>query len=122
MTNITFKQQFTFNEEAVMGFALYLGWQEKLTRVIEVVDDETTTPVTTHFANEEYNNPQTFTEYVDEKAREHTLKFTKSWGETMKENMIHAQTMQFRASLEPSLDEQILKPIEDALISEIVVV
>lgn len=121
MTKITFKQQFTFNEEAVMGFAIHLGWQDKVTRQIEVVDDATTTPVTTHFATEEYNNPQTFTEYVEEKAREHTLLFTKSWGERIKKQYLNAQVDEFRSTIEPSLNAQILKPIEDALISEIIV-
>ena len=84
MTNITFKQEFTYPEELVKGFATFLGWQEKLTRQIEVTDDDTTTPITTHIENEEYDNPQSFVDFVDEKAREHTLLFTKSWAESLK--------------------------------------
>ena len=108
---ITFKQQFTFNEEAVKGFATFLGWQEKLTKQIEIIDDETTTPVTSHFENEEYDNPQTFIQFVEEKAREHTLLFTKSWAEKLKQDYLNAQVNEFKAQVEPTLNEQIIKPV-----------
>lgn len=121
MKNITFKQQFTFNENSVKGFAIHLGWSEKLTRQIEVVDDETTDPVTKHFENEEYDNPQTFVEFVEEKAREHTLSFTKSWAQKLKQDYLSVQVEEFKATIEPSLDEQIIKPVEDALTSETIV-
>ena len=119
---ITFKQQFTYPEELVIGFALFLGWKEKLTRQIEIVDDSTTDPVTTHFETEEYDNPQSFTEYVDMKAREHTLLFTKSWAEKLKQDYLNVQVDEFKAKVEPSLNAQIIKPVEDALITEIVVI
>jgi hypothetical protein len=118
--NITFKQQFTFEKNAVKGFALHLGWQEKLTRQIEVVDDDTTTPPTIHLENEEYDNPQTFSEFVDEKAREHTLLFTKSWAQTLKDSYLSQQVNEFKATIEPSLNAQIIQPVEDALVSEII--
>lgn len=119
---ITFKQQFTFNEDAVKGFATHLGWQEKLTRQITVIDDNTTIPVTTHNEAEEYDNPQTFTEYVDMKAREHTLLFTKSWAQKLKTDTLNAQVDEFKANIEPTLYTQIIQPVEDALTSEIVVI
>lgn len=122
MTNIIFKQQFTYPEELVKGFAIFLGWKEKLTKQVEIVDDNTTTPITVHFKEEEYNNPQTFLQYVDEKAREHTLLFTKSWAENLKQEQLESEVSLFKATLEPSLNAQIIKPVEDALISEIVIV
>lgn len=121
MTNITFKQEFTFNKDAVKGFALHLGWKEKLTRQIRVVDDDTTDPVITHFEDEEYDNPQTFVQFIEEKAREHTLSFTKSWAQKLKQDYLNAQVEEFKAGLEPTLDEQIIKPVEDALTSEITI-
>lgn len=121
MTTITFKQQFTFNESAVKGFAIHLGWKEKLTRQVEVVDDETTDPVTKHFESEEYDNPQTFVEFVEEKAKDHTLSFTKSWAQKLKQDYLNAQVEEFKAGVEPTLDEQIIKPVEDALTSEIII-
>lgn len=116
MKNITFKQQFTFNEESVKGFAIHLGWQETLTRQTEVMIDDVPT-----LQNEDYPNPQTFAEYVDEKAREHTLKFTKSWAEQLKNSYLNAQVQEFKTTVEPSLNDQIIKPVEDALISEILI-
>ena len=121
MTNITFKQEFTFNEDAVKGFALHLGWKEKLTRQIRVVDDDTTDLVTTHFEYEEYDNPQTFVQFIEEKAREHTLLFTKSWAQKIKQDYLNVQVDEFKATIEPSLDEQIIKPVDDALTSEITI-
>lgn len=122
MTNITFSQHFTFPEESVKGFAIYLGWKEKLTRQIEIIDDETTTPATGHFENEEYDNPQSFTEFVEEKAREHTLLFTKSWAEKLKQEYLNTQVDNFKGTIEPTLYEQIIKPVEDALVSEITII
>ena len=89
---ITFKQQFTFNEEAVKGFAIYLGWEE----------DE---------------NTESFIDFVNNKAREHSLKFTKAWAEKLKQDYIN-QTV--KENIEPQLYQQIVKPVEDALINEVI--
>jgi len=113
---ITFKQQFTFNENAVKGFATFLGWQEKLTRQIIVQDDE----VTTHFEDEEYDNPESFTEYVERKAVEHSLEFTKSWANKLKQDEIERQVSELKESIEMPLHTAIVQPVEDALISEII--
>ena len=117
---ITFKQQFTYPEELVKGFAIYLGWKEKLTRQVEIIDDDTTTPITIHLEMEEYDNPQSFIDYVDVKAREHTLLFTKSWANKLKTDALNAQVDEFKANIEPTLYTQIIQPVEDALTSEIV--
>lgn len=117
---ITFKQQFTFQAEAVKAFAIYLGWKEKLTRRIEVVDDDTTVPVTTHFEAEEYDNPQTFAEFVDEKAREHSLLFTRQYAEHLKTEILQAQINTLKEESESTLYAEIVAPVEQALISEII--
>jgi len=119
MTQITFKQQFTFEEEAVRGFAIHLGWKETLTRGVDIVNEDL---IMTRFEIEEYPNPQSFTDYVDEKAREHTLLFTKSWAEELKNNYLNAQVEALKTTVEPTLYTQIVKPVENALTSEIVVV
>jgi hypothetical protein len=110
--NITFKQQFTFNEEAVKGFAIHLGWKEKI-----LVPVEENNP---YSQMEEIDNPQTFIDYVDEKAREHTLLFTKSWANKLKDEYLNAQIQTLKDDVEPTLYLQIVKPVEDALTSEII--
>jgi len=117
---VTFTQTFTLPESSVKGFAEYIGWQEKLTRQKIVVDDDTTTPETTHFEIEEYDNPQTFAEFVDEKAKAHSLSFTKSWAETLKQQEIDRQVQELKDTIEPTLQAQIVQPVEDALTSEII--
>jgi hypothetical protein len=117
---ITFKQQFTFDEDSVKGFAKHLGWQEKLTRQIEVVDDETVDPVTTHFETEEYDNPETFIDFVDKKAREHTLRFTKQWAENLVYIEIENQKQSVENTIKTQLENDIIKPVEDALSSEVI--
>ena len=119
---ITFKQQFTFPDESVKGFAEYLGWREQLSRQIEVTDVEATeeNAALTHFENEEYDNPVGFAEYVEHKAIEHTLMFTKSWAVQLKNDIINAQVEEMKAIVEPQLHTSIIKGVEDALTSEIV--
>ena len=58
-------------EEITNQFALYLGYNPTLTRNIEIVDDEETTPPTVHFELEEYPNPETAEEYVAKRKAEH---------------------------------------------------
>jgi len=118
---ITFKQEFTFPEEAIQGFALFLGWQEKLTRQVEIVDQEETETQgrLTHFDNEEYDNPESFTELVARRAVEHSSTFTKSWAEKLKQDAINSQLEELRATIEPTLYAQIVQPVEEALTSEI---
>lgn len=118
---VTFTQTFTFPESSVKGFAEYLGWQEKLSRQITVVDEETDgVLIASHFETEEYDNPQTFAEFVDERAKAHSLSFTKSWAETLKQQEIDMQVNELRDSIEPTLQAQIVQPVEDALTSEII--
>lgn len=119
---ITFKQEFTFPDEAIQGFALFLGWQEKLTRQVEIVDQEETELLgrLTHSENEEYDNPETSTEFVSRRAVEHSSVFTKSWAERLKQDAINSQIEALRATIEPMLYTQIVRPVEDALTSEIV--
>jgi hypothetical protein len=117
---ITFKQQFTFNEEAVKGFALHLGWTEKVTEQEIVVDDDTTDPVTTHTEQVEVDNPVTFIEFVKEKAREHSLQFTKGWANTLVESEITKQKSELEETLRPQLEQAIVKPVEDALEDEVI--
>lgn len=117
MTNITFTQTFTFPEQSVKGFAIYLGWQEKLTQKVETWTDELWWPI---FTTEEYDNPQTFAEFVDEKAKAHSLSFTKSWAEMLKQQEIDRQVNELKETIEPGLHDQIVQPVEDALMSEII--
>ena len=112
MTNITFTHTFTFPKDKVKNFAIFLGWQEKLTRQIEVLDDNN---VVINFEDEEYDNPETFSEYVDKLAKEHTLTFTKQWANKLKEDYINAQVAELKAQIEPVADEEIVKPVENAL-------
>jgi hypothetical protein len=120
MTQITFKQQFTYPEESVKGFALFLGWQERLSREIEVVDDDTTTPITTHKSLEEYDNPQTFSSFVEHAAKEHSLKFIRSWAENIAQSELHNQIIAITNVTGAELHNQIVTPVEDALVSEVI--
>lgn len=122
MKTITFKQQFTFPAESVKGFALFLGWTESLKRTITVVDesDGEGNPIASHFEEEEYPNPETYSGFVAKKAREHSLNFTKQWAQKLKEDAKEEQLSQLRDSLEPQLHEQIIKPVEDSLVDEFV--
>lgn len=119
---ITFKQQFTFEETSVKNFAIHLGWKETLTRQITVVDetDEEGNATSSHFETEEYANPETFTEFVDKKAKEHSMGFIKSWAEKLKSDYMDAQIKELRDTAEPQLDLEIIKPVEDALTSEVI--
>lgn len=119
MTNITFTHKFTFPEDKVKNFAIFLGWQEKLTRQIEVVDDDTTTPPTVHMEDEEYDNPETFSEYVDKLAKEHTLIFIKQWADKLKQDYVETQVAELKAQIEPVADDEIVKPVENALITSV---
>ena len=120
---ITFKQQFTFADSSIKAFAVFLGWQEKLTRQIEITDQEETETQgkLTHFENEEYDNPISFVDYVKEKAREHSLKFMTSWAEKLKADMLEVELNKVRVIAEPQLDEQIVKVVTDALIDEVII-
>lgn len=118
MKTITFKQEFTFPEESVKGFALFLGWIEKFTRSIAIVDENGVD--TGNFEIEEYDNPETYIQYVERLSIEHTQKFTKAWAEKLKEDYLNTQVESFKEQTEPALYEQIIKPVEDALISEVI--
>jgi hypothetical protein len=111
MKTITFKQQFTFNEEAVMGFAIFLGWRDMIETQSEYKDGEMARTIM-------IENPESFTDFVDRKAREHSLEFTKSWAEKLKQDYINKTVAE---NIEPQLHEQIVKPVEDALISEVII-
>lgn len=115
METVTFKQQFTFPTESVKNFAIFLGWEEKLKRSVPKLDEEGKDMG--DFIIEEYDNPETFVEFVEQRAKEHTLQFTKRWAEKLKSDIIAQQVAQ---KIEPTLNEQIVKPVEDALISEVV--
>ena len=117
---ITFKQQFTFTEESVKNFAIFLGWQEKLTRQVEK-EDTAVEPPAIYTETEEYDNPETFTDYVDRLAKEHSAKFTNAYAVSLKEQEINRQVEELKATIEPAIDEQIIKPVEDALTSEVVI-
>jgi hypothetical protein len=121
MTQITFKQQFTFEEEAVKGFALFLGWKEKLFNQIEVTDQEATDTQAklTHFEQEEVDNTETYIDYVSRRAKENSLAFTKQWAEKLKQDYISTQLSDLQTKIEPTLQAQIIKPVEDALITEV---
>jgi hypothetical protein len=116
---ITFKQQFTFPEESVKNFALYLGWQEKVT-IYNTVETESEFGINTTQVPEEIDNPQGFAEYVDEKAKAHSLAFTKSYAEHLKQEEINRQVEELRASIEPTLEAQMITPVIEALQSEII--
>jgi hypothetical protein len=132
MNNLTFKQELTVTEELAKGFAIYLGWKEKLTRQITVVDDDTTDPVTTHFADEEYDNPETFIQFVDRKGKENTLNFYKPYSDLVVAQELEktgipqqiqhveqeAQTVLENAKTE--IENAVVKPIMDSLTSEVV--
>jgi hypothetical protein len=115
---ITFKQQITVPEELVQGLAIELGWTPTLTRQVEVIDDDTTTPPTTHFETEEYENPQSAEDFVDEKAKEHTTQFFLPFGEKLVAQAIAEAEAQVEQAKEQAR-EQIIKPILEALTTTI---
>lgn len=126
MKYITFKQQFTFPEEAIIGFAKFMGWEEKKTREVMITvesdpEDETTSEPTVRYEQEEYDNEETYVAFVERKAVEHSQKFTVAWAETLKNQYIAEKIEALKAELEPQLHEQIIKPVEEALKSEIII-
>lgn len=118
---ITFKQEITVSEELVKGLAKELGWQETLTRQIEVVDDDTTDPVTTHFETEEYDNPETFIQFIDKRAKEHTSNFFKPYGEKIvKEELEKTGVLNQVETTKAQIEESVLKPVLESLTSEVI--
>jgi len=117
MDKIKFKQEFTFERESVKNFAKFLGWQETITEQQEVLLEGHEFP---QIENVEVPNPQTFIQFVEQLAREHTLQFTKAWAENLKQQELRRQTSELIAEIEPVLTEQIIKPVEDSLVSETV--
>jgi hypothetical protein len=116
---ITFKQQITVPKELVQGLALDLGWTPKLTRQVEIVDDDTTEPITVHSEDEEYPNPVSAEEYIDQKAKEHTQNFFLPFGEKLVEQAVASAQAQVEHAKEMA-QEQIIEPILQALTTEIV--
>ena len=118
---ITFKQEITVSEELVKGLAKELGWQEKLTRQNTVVDDDTTYPVTTHFEDEEYDNPETFIQFVDRKGKEHSVNFFKPYGEKIvREELAKTGVLEQVEATKAQLEEAVLKPVLESLTSEVI--
>lgn len=118
---ITFKQQITVPEELVEGLAVFLGYKPTLTRINEIVDDDTTDPVTVHHEEEEYPNPETAIEYIDKLAKENTAKFFKPFGEKLvQDELTKLGIDEQKKQAEAQLEQAIVMPVMDALITEIV--
>lgn len=111
MANITITQSFTFPEESVKWFAIYLGWREKITQQ----------KVSTNWEveNIEIDNPQTFASFVEEKAKEHTQKFVLQYANRLKQERLAEEAEKAKNAISPILDEEIINPIKEALVSSI---
>lgn len=114
---ITFKQQITVTEELVTGLSIFLGYKPTLTKENEVVDDDSTDPVTTHIETEEYPNPETAEEYVDKLAKAHTANFFKPFGDKLvQDELVKLGINEQKAQIENA----IIKPVEEALVTQII--
>ena len=114
---ITFKQQFSYEEEAVKGFAVFLGWKEKLVRRVlkEVTSNlEGVESTISTYENEEYDNPETYVQYVERKSKEHSELFTLAWAKSLVKEQVRLHGELQRETIEA----QILLPVKEALIVE----
>ena len=111
-----------------MGLALDLGWTEKLTRQITVVDDAKTDPVTIHFENEEYANPESYTDFVDRESTEYFKKFFAAFAQKLMDSKL--MELGFDAEIQAAEERkaqakeqallEIVAPIEGTIVSEVV--
>lgn len=122
MSNITFKKQLTASEELVQGLAIFKGYELVLKRVIEVVDDEATDPVTVHHEEEEYQNPESPQEYVDRLLDDHIKEFYIPFGQKMVEDELAKLGIdEQKAQAKAQIEQAVITPVNDALTGEIII-
>jgi hypothetical protein len=100
MKTVTFTHTFTFPEAAVIGFALYLGYKEKLQQNVEGENRVI-----------EIDNPESAIESITRLSKENSLLFTSQWARHIADEELAKQL----AVIKPQIDALILKPVEDAL-------
>lgn len=104
---ITITHSFSFNDEAIKGFAIFLWWQEKIQQ----------------FANEdciwyiEVDNPESYIDYVKRLSMQHSEAFTTGYASHIVEEMVATEADRIR----PALEEQIIEPVKQALQVEVTV-
>lgn len=111
MTNITITNNstFTYDREAVKAFAIDKGWKEKITPEGEIYA-------------EEIDNPETLEMFIQKDFDNYLKAYVTPMAIKIKNNELNRLVEEYRTEIEPTLHEQIVKPVEDALISEIVIV
>jgi hypothetical protein len=108
---ITFKQELTVSEELVQGLAYELGWTDS----IQV--QEVGTPFETS-----QENPESYTEFVQRKAREHMIEFFLPFGEKLvTQEIINQGIEEQMKQAKAQIEAQIVAPIIEGLITEVVV-
>jgi hypothetical protein len=113
---ITFKQQISVPEELVEAMAIEFGYKPLLTRQIEQIDyaeiDGEQIEQSRYFVTEEYENPQTSAEFIDNVAKQHTINLFKPFGNKLVEQAV--------AEAKEQAEAQIVEPIVNALSTEII--
>lgn len=105
MTNVTFTATFTFPKESVQGFAQFIGYVDTIKQPV-LHEDGTIS----HYVDAP--NPQSAFDFICVKAKEHNEQFCSGWAHYLVQQAIDTQTAQLR----PQLEEQILKPVKDAVV------
>lgn len=118
---ITFKQQITVPEELVTELAVFLGYEPTLIKQITVVDDDTTDPVTTHFEEEKYPNPESAEQYVDRFAKEHTANFFKPFGDKLvQDELVKLGLDKQKKQAQTEIELQLIAPVMKGLTTEVI--
>lgn len=94
---VTFKAEQSFTDEQIVGFAKFLGWQEK------IWDKDGPT------IGQRIDNPETAEEYVRRLFLKHVYQFTTSWAKSIKDSEFKKQV----APIDGQLEDSIVKPIKD---------
>lgn len=113
---ITFKQQITVSEELVNALAIDLGYKPMLTRQIQT--EEFIDPAPT----EEYPNPQSAEEFIDNLSKQHTINFFKPFGDKLvAQEIAKLGFAEQEAQARTQLEAQIITPVVESLTTEVVV-
>lgn len=111
---ITFKQQITVQEELVEGLATFLGYQSTIIKEFEKEDGSKDI--------ENVFNPETPIEFIDRLAKEHTASFFKPFGEKLvQDELIKTGIDEQKKQVQEQIEAQIVTPIIEGLISDVVI-
>lgn len=108
MNTTTFTATFTFPTDSIIGFATWLGYSSTIKQ--PVLNDDGSIKM-----YEDVQNPQSALDFVKGKATNHIQTFVTGWAEYLKKQAIKEQVDALTSQLSPQLDEQIIKPVKDAI-------